>query len=53
VNFRTWALGERIPSGGKFELLVNYSGVPPCKLLRVMADKCVPPECLRAMGRKP
>jgi hypothetical protein len=31
----------------------NYTGVPPCKLFCVMADKCVPAECLLAMGRKP
>ena len=48
-----WELGERFPSGRNFELLVNYSGVPPCKLFCIMADKCVPVDCLLAMGRKP
>ena len=32
---------------------VNHTGVPPCKLFCVMADKCVPVDCLLAMGRKP
>jgi len=27
--------------------------VPPCKLFCIMADKCVPADCLMAMGRKP
>ena len=48
----SWEMGERFPSGRNFERLVNYSGVPPCKLFCVMADKCVPEECLLAMGRK-
>jgi transcriptional regulator with XRE-family HTH domain len=48
-----WELGHRFPTGRNFEMLVNYSGVPPCKLFCIMADKCVPAECLLAMGRKP
>ena len=49
----SWEVGERFPSGRNFERLVNYTGVPPCKLFCVMADKCVPVDCLLAMGRKP
>jgi len=49
----SWELGERFPTGRNFEMLVDYTGVPPCKLFCVMADKCVPAECLLAMGRKP
>jgi transcriptional regulator with XRE-family HTH domain len=49
----SWELGERFPTGRNFEMLVDYTGVPPCKLFCVMADKCVPTECLLAMGRKP
>ena len=49
----SWELGERFPNGRNFEMLVNYTGVPPCKLFCVMADKCVPVDCLLAMGRKP
>lgn len=49
----SWELGERFPTGRNFEMLVNYAGVPPCRLFCVMADKCVPADCLLAMGRKP
>ena len=49
----SWELGERFPTGRSLEKLVDYTGVPPCKLFCVMADKCVPAECLLAMGRKP
>lgn len=44
-------LGKRFPTGRNFEMLVNYSGVPPCKLFCVMADKCVPTEPRLAMDR--
>ena len=47
----SWELGRRFPSGRNFELLVDYTGVPPCRLFCVMADKCVPDDCLLAMGR--
>jgi transcriptional regulator with XRE-family HTH domain len=46
-----WEMGESFPTGRHFEMLVNYSGVPPCRLFCVMADKCVPAECLLAMSR--
>jgi transcriptional regulator with XRE-family HTH domain len=49
----SWELGERFPTGRNFEMLVDYTGVPPCRLFCVMADKCVPSDCLLAMGRKP
>jgi transcriptional regulator with XRE-family HTH domain len=49
----SWELGKRFPTGRNFEMLANYTGVPPCKLFCVMADKCVPAECLLAMNRKP
>ena len=48
-----WELGKRFPTGRNFELLVDYTGVPPCRLFCVMAAKCVPRKCLLAMGRKP
>jgi len=47
----SWELGERFPSGHNFERLVDYTGVPPCKLFCVMADKCVPADCLLALSR--
>ena len=51
-TINSWELGERFPTGRNFEMLVNYTGVPPCRLFCVMADKCVPINCLLAMGRK-
>ena len=47
----SWESGERFPGGYNFEMLVNYTGLPPCKLFCVMADKCVPADCLLAMSR--
>ncbi len=46
-----WGSGEHFPTGRNFELLVNYTGVPPCKLFCVMADRCVPAGCLLALHR--
>ena len=47
----SWELGEYFPTGYNFELLVEYTGLPPCKLFCVMADKCVPSECLLALSQ--
>lgn len=47
----SWELGERFPSGRNFEMLAEYTGVPPCRLFCVMADKCVPADCLLTMER--
>ncbi len=44
-----WESGQRFPTGHNFEMLAEYTGVPPCKLFCVMADKCVPADCLLAM----
>ena len=49
----SWELGKRFPTGYNFELLVDYTGLPPCRLFCVMAEKCVPAECLLALGKKP
>ena len=49
----SWELGKRFPTGYNFEMLVNYTGLPPCRLFCVMADKCVPADCLLALGKKP
>lgn len=48
-----WELGKRFPTGRHFEMLAEYTGVPPCRLFCVMADKCVPTECLLAMPKEP
>ena len=46
-----WELGKRFPSKRHFAMLAGYTGQPPCKLFCVMADKCVPAECLLAMSQ--
>lgn len=48
-----WELGQRFPSGHNLEKLVNYTGVPPCRLFCINADQCVPPECVLALPKKP
>ena len=52
ATINAWELGHRFPSARNFEMLVEYSGVPPCRLFCIMADKCVPADCLLAMRRK-
>ena len=47
-----WQTGRRFPSGKNFEMLVNYTGVPPCRLFCVMADKCVSSQCQLAQVKK-
>src|SRR5512146_814503 len=47
----SWELGQAFPTGANFELLVAYTGLPPCRLFCVMADKCVPADCLLAIRR--
>ena len=51
VNY--WESGRRFPSARYLEKLANYTGLPPCRLFCIMADKCVPTDCLLAMGGKP
>jgi len=46
-----WELGKRFPSKRHFAVLADYTGQPPCKLFCVMADKCVPDECLLALSQ--
>ncbi len=53
ATINAWELGKRFPTGRNFDRLVNYTGVPPCRLFCVMADQCVPADCLLAMGRTP
>ena len=49
----SWELGKRFPTGYNFEMLVNYTGLLPCRLFCVMANKCVPADCLLALDKKP
>jgi transcriptional regulator with XRE-family HTH domain len=53
ATINSWELGKRFPTGYNFEMLANYTGLPPCRLFCVMAHKCVPTDCLLAMGQKP
>ena len=52
-----WELGQRFPTGYNFELLVAYTGLPPCRLLCVMVEECDSPNhCLlakRKVSRRP
>jgi transcriptional regulator with XRE-family HTH domain len=52
ATVNSWESGKRFPTGYNFEMLVDYTGVPPCRLFCVMADKCVPVECLLALPKK-
>jgi transcriptional regulator with XRE-family HTH domain len=53
ATVNTWESAKRFPTAANFEMLANYTGMPPCKLFCIMADKCVPAECLLALGGKP
>lgn len=53
ATISSWELGERFPSGRNFERLADYTGEPPCRLFCIMADKCIPAECLLAMRKRP
>ena len=47
-----WESGKRFPTGRHFEMLTDYTDMPPCRLFCVMADKCKPAECLLALPKK-
>ncbi len=47
----SWESGEYFPTGYNFEVLVEYTGLPPCKLFCVMAGQCVQAECSLAMRK--
>ncbi len=47
----SWEIGLSFPGSKNFERLVEYTGLPPCKLFCVMADKCVPADCLLALRK--
>jgi DNA-binding transcriptional regulator YiaG len=52
ATVNTWEAGRRFPTGRHFEVLADYTGLPPCRLFCVMADKCVPAECQLALPKK-
>ena len=47
----TWESGKCFPTGRHFQMLADYTGVPPCRLFCVMAAKCIPAECLLALPK--
>ncbi|MEI6395708.1 MAG: helix-turn-helix transcriptional regulator [Verrucomicrobiota bacterium] len=47
-----WERGKRFPTGPHFQMLTEYTGMPPCRLFCVVADKCVPAECLLALPKR-
>jgi transcriptional regulator with XRE-family HTH domain len=47
----SWESGEYFPTGYNFEVLVEYTGLAPCQLLCVMAEECVPGQCLLSETR--
>ena len=52
ATVNTWESGKRFPSGYNLEMLANYIGVAPCRLFCLMADKCVPAQCLLTRPKK-
>lgn len=52
ATVNSWELGKRFPTGFNLEILVDYTGLPPCRLFCVMADTCIPTDCLLAMRQK-
>jgi hypothetical protein len=52
ATISAWELGRRFPTDRHFELLLDYTALPPCRLFCVMADKCVPLECLLGLSPK-
>jgi transcriptional regulator with XRE-family HTH domain len=48
-----WESGKRFPTGHHFEILADYTGEPPCRLLCKMADQCMPAACQLAQRKKP
>ena len=52
ATINSWESGKRFPSGYNLEMLANYIGVAPCRLFCLMADKCVPAQCLLTRPKK-
>ena len=52
ATVNSWELGKSFPTGRHFELIADYTGVPPCRLFCSIADKCVPPDCLLTLPKK-
>ena len=52
ATVNSWESGKSFPRGRYFKKLAEYTGLPPCQLFCVMANKCVPAECLLALPKK-
>ncbi|MGO9243788.1 MAG: helix-turn-helix domain-containing protein [Verrucomicrobiia bacterium] len=52
ATVNSWEAGKRFPTGYNLEMLSEYTGVPPCRLFCIMADKCIPSDCLLAPPTK-
>ena len=46
-----WETGQRFPSGFRFEQIVNYTGLPPCRLFCIESGKCVPTVCWQLLPK--
>jgi transcriptional regulator with XRE-family HTH domain len=51
ATISSWESGVAFPTVQNFEMLALYTGLPPCKLFCVMADKCVPADCLLELSK--
>ena len=52
ATVQAWESGQRFPTARHFEMIAEYTQVPPCRLFCFMSDKCVPSECLLALPKK-
>jgi len=52
ATVNSWELGKRFPGGRHFEMLTDYTGLPPCRLFCVLSDKCVSAKCLKLLPKK-
>jgi transcriptional regulator with XRE-family HTH domain len=52
ATINKWERGERFPSGHNFEMLADYTGEPPCRLFCIMANQCIPADCLLAKEKQ-
>jgi DNA-binding XRE family transcriptional regulator len=52
ATVQAWESGQRFPAVRHFEMIVAFTGLPPCRLLCAMSDKCVPSDCLLAAQNK-
>lgn len=44
-----WEQAKRFPGVRHFDLVASYTRLPPCRLICLMADDCLPSGCLSAV----